>query len=101
MALTSYPNITINSTTFTLKTHTNGAIITSTYSSSVNAVVTNDLPAGHSCWLIQAGTGAIWVTAGNGATVNSTGGVATAAQYSAVKLMAVTDGNFVLTGSLA
>jgi hypothetical protein len=102
MALASYPNITINSTTFTLKSHTNGAIITSTYGSSVNVVVSNDLPAGHSCWIIQMGAGAVWVTAGSGATLNSTGtGVATAALYSAVKLMAVTDGNFVLTGSLA
>jgi hypothetical protein len=103
MALNSYPNIAIVSTGTTLTPEYNGAIITSTYASSVSLTVTSVLAAGFRCELIQTGAGAMWVTADTGASINSTtgGAVATSTQYSRAVLTAYTDGNFIIDGSIA
>ena len=102
MPVTGYPNVSLISTTTTLHGTHDGAIIVSTYGSSVNIVVTSVIPAGFQCQIVQAGAGAVWVTAGSGATINSTGtAVATSAQYAVARLVAYTNGNVVITGNIA
>jgi len=103
MALTSYPNITITSTNTMVRNEFNGSILTSTYGSSVSVTVTNDLAAGFTFEIIQTGTGPVWIIAGSGASINSTtgGAVATSTAYARVRLSAVTDGQFVMSGSIA
>ena len=106
MSETSYPNITLNTTTVqnssgqvVLGPHHNGATITSTLGSSVNLVVPANIPAGFLCWAIQYGAGAIGVTAGSGATANNVSGfTGTSGQYGSIRIHAVTDGNVIFSG---
>lgn len=104
MGLTSYPNITIDSTNafITLTDFHNGSIITSTCAAT-SIIVTPSLLAGFSCTVIQYGAGTITVTAsGTGATVSGVGGATrTNAQYSVMTVVAVSNGNVVLGGSIA
>ena len=101
MAVTSYPNITLNSTvSVVLGPHYNGATITSTLTSSVWLVVPSIMPAGFQCWAVSMASGTIGVQAGSGATVSSTGGTGTSGQYGAIKIIGITDGVAVFTGSV-
>jgi hypothetical protein len=98
MATTSYPNPTVDSTTYTLHARHNGTIIVSTQASAGSIVFTSVLTAGFSCQIIQMGAGVITVTAGSGATVNGLSGtVVTGGQYGGATIIAVTDGNAVVT----
>lgn len=101
MSLTSYPNITIGATNTTLTDYHNGAIITSTYG-AVNLVVTPSLLSGFNCQVVQYGAGAVTVvSSGTTASVNGVGGAThTSAQYSVMSIVAVSDGNVVLGGSI-
>ena len=97
MATTSYPNVTVDSTNYTLHARHNGAILASTLAAG-NIIVTSVLTAGFSCQLIQMGTGVMTVTAGSGATVNGLSGtVVTGGQYGGATIIVVTDGNAVVT----
>ena len=98
MAVTNYPNITIDSTTFTLLAQHNNLTLVSTQGSAGNVVATSQLPAGFDCWIIQMGAGVITATASAGAAVNGLGGtVVTGGQYGAMHIIAQSDGNFVVT----
>ena len=97
MAVATYPNITIDSTNFTLLAQHNGLTLVSTLAAG-NVIAQSALPADFKCWIVTMGTGASTVTAGTGATVNGLGGtVVTGGQYGAAQIIAVADGNFVVT----
>lgn len=109
MALTSYPNVTLNTTlatqssgAVTLDGRHDRAIFTSTLGSSINIVVQSNIPAGFMCWAIQYGAGAIGVTAGSGASAHNVSGfTGTSGQYAVIRLIAVTNGNVVFSGDAA
>ena len=103
MALTSYPNVTINaSNTIVIDGRHDRVIFTSTLGTSVNLQIASIAPAGLKFWAVQYGASAIGITAGSGATVNSLGGkTGTGGQYSTIMVVMVTDGNAVFTGDTA
>ena len=97
MSVATYPNISISSTNFTLLAEHNGQTLVSTLAAG-NVIAQSALPSGFNCWIITMGTGASTVTAGSGATVNGLSGtVVTGGQYGALQIIAVADGNFVVT----
>jgi hypothetical protein len=103
MALKSYPNVTINTTTaLVLDGRNNNVVLTSTLSSSVIIQISPICPAGTQVYVVQYGTGAVGVTALSGATANNvTGATGTSGQYARMHIILVTDGNAIFSGDVS
>lgn len=84
VALLSLTVVTDSGTSRTLSASDNGKHIVFTSSSPVTVTVPNSLAAGFNCSFEQAGTGAVTITAGSGATAKNVDGDATLAGQDAV-----------------